>query len=343
MKTFMKCFSGLAVIIFLFAGSPAVADTQHIDQLLESPFIALELNADAETVPAGSPLVIYDTDYPQLNPRMWAAMFLGDEEEGNEVQVEGYNYAIEHDGQFAKYFSDEARIIARYSGDDISVFWDEAQINRQAAGLRTTPEQAAATAADWMALAEKTIGLNGFVPGNCYAMPSLRDWNLKNGFDDDPENGGEADKGCYVVEYIRLLNNLPVAYDRSSGMDELKADTAGDYIQIWINDSGIVLIEGYVRCYNEIRIENLAVDLSRAVEILRENMDFAECFPEKLPCPVTEIGLCYRLVQTHPVSDKSAAAQMEARPAWRFATRINRREQTVFCMFIDAVTGEVLP
>lgn len=87
----------------------------------------------------------------------------------------------------------------------------------------------------------------------------------------------------------------------------------------------------------------LQVTLNEAIEILRQNMDYAECYPEEMPCEITQISLCYRLVQMLPVSDEDAAVKMEARPAWRFASNINRWDQQTFFMFVDAVTGEVLP
>ena len=246
---------------------------------------------------------------------------------------------------FAKYHPEEAWIGLSYFIKDYFRVWEYATIGQQATGLHTTSEQAVDTVQAWMDQFQTALGWEGYILGACYTMPSEKEY-----LDILAAKGITAwredeitTKGCYIIEFVKDLDGYTVAYDISPYMDEHNAYTRGDHIQLFIDDDGIGNVTGYGRSYNATGTESLQITLDETIDILRENMDYAECYPDEMPCEITEISLCYRLVQTLPVSDEDAAVRMEARLAWRFAAGINRWNQQVFFVFIDAVTGEVLP
>lgn len=325
--------------------SAVAAETIHVDQTLESAFLTLHLDADIEKLPQGTPLTVYETDYPPLDAQSWVKMFPDEAIKQVEMFSDKKNLSIEMNEMYAKYFSEEARLGYRYVLKDYFRIWENATVGQQATGLQITPEQAINMAQVWIDKFQDVSGWNGYILDSCYTMPSEKEYyeilaamGIDISYDDEITT-----EGCYVVEYVKNLTGYTVAYDYSPYIDERKADTRGDYIQLFIDDSGIGYVTGYGRSYNAMGTESLQITLDEAIDILRENMDYAECYPDEMPCEITEISLCYRLVQTLPVSDKDAAVRMEARPAWRFAAGINRWNQQVFFMFIDAVTGEVLP
>ena len=58
---------------------------------------------------------------------------------------------------------------------------------------------------------------------------------------------------------------------------------------------------------------------------------------------ISEIELTYRLQPLPDAQEDNAQIELETRPAWRFASSTNRNMDNVFVLFIDAITGEVLP
>lgn len=328
-------------LLMLFCASTAAAETIHVDQTLESMFITLHLDADVENLEKGTPLTIYATDYPMLDAQSWAKMFGGD---ATNVQTDGKSISLKQNGMFAKYFREEARLGVSYSAKDYFEGWAFATKGQQATGLTTTPEEAQTIAQAWIDQLNTTLGWDGYVFSACYTMPSEAEWDEHVGASGFQRKDGSDPSGCYVVEFVKMLGNYSVAYDQSPYWDiSTSPYTKGDHIQITVDDTGIGDIEGYCRSYEVSEMATLQVTLNEAIEILRQNMDYAECYPEEMPCEITQISLCYRLVQMLPVSDEDAAVKMEARPAWRFASNINRWDQQTFFMFVDAVTGEVLP
>ncbi len=341
MKRIRKLLTWVLTILMLSGLPFAAADTVHVNQTLESMFITLHLDADVENWEKGTPLTIYRTDYPMLDAQNWAKMFDGDTAN---VWSNGKSISLERNGMFAKYFSEEARLCIRFSLTDYLIGWAFATEGKQAAGLTTTPEEAQATAQAWIDQLNTTLGWDGYVFSACYTMPSAEEWYDHVGDSGFQRDDGGASTGCYVVEFVKMVGSYSAAYDQSPYWDITTSPyTKGDHIQITVDDTGIGYIEGYCRSYEASETVALQVTLNEAIEILYQNMDYAECYPEEMPCEITEISLCYRLVQTLPVSDENAAVQMEARPAWRFASNINRWDQQTFFMFVDAVTGEVLP
>lgn len=339
MKHIRKICAWVVVLAMLIG--TASAETIHVDQTLESMFITLHLDADVEDWEKGTPLTIYRTDYPMLDAQNWAKMFDGDTAN---VQSNGKSISLEQNGMFAKYFSEEARLCIRFSLTDYFIGWAETSKGEQATGLTTTPDEAQATAQTWINQLNTTLGWDGYVLSACYTMPSEEEWDEHVGASGFQRKDNSDPAGCYVVEFVKMLDNYSVAYDQSPYLDiSTSPYTKGDHIQITVDDTGIGYIEGYCRSYEASETVALQVTLNEAIEILCQNMDYAECYPEEMPCEITQISLCYRLVQMLPVSDEDAAVKMEARPAWRFASNINRWDQQTFFMFVDAVTGEVLP
>jgi hypothetical protein len=135
-----------------------------------------------------------------------------------------------------------------------------------------------------------------------------------------------------------------LAIDAPSAKDDtMSYEFYGDVLQLYVDDGGVFRAEGYCRSYAKVKTEPLNTSLDEAIAILRENMDYVVFYPEGDTTVISEIGLCYRLVQTLPTHDKDVNARAEARPAWRFASCTKRKGQDTFVMFVDAVTGEVLP
>lgn len=339
MKKVRKIILGIIAASLLTTGTVAGAESTYVNEMLESPFLALKLDAEVEIVPEGTPMTIYTTDYPPIDEQSWADMFLPKPADMREaVQIKGKIFSMDQGEISAKYFFDEARLWILYqAGKESFHAWDVAQTNQQAGGMTTTPEQAIEMAQDWIDCLERTLGWNGYVLNGCYTMPTEEEWILSLEKDVDAFSGG------YVVEYRKDLDGYPVAYDISPYLDNTKAIIYGDSIQMDVDEDGIWRVTGYCRCYKPKETQSLQISLDEAIAILKENMDYVACYPTEMPCVISEIGLCYRLVQVLPVSDENAAVQTVARPAWRFASRINRFESTVFFMFIDAITGEVLP
>lgn len=341
MKYIWKSLAWVLAVFMLSGASPAAAEMIHVDQTLESKFLTLHLDADVENLEKGMPLTIYATDYPMLDAQNWAEMFDGD---AASIKYNGRSLLLEQNGVAATYWPKEARLGIRYSLTDHLIAWSDATKGEQAAGLTTTPEEAQATAQAWIDQLNTTLGWDGYVFSACYTMPADDEWDEFFGASELQQNDGSASSGCYVVEFVRMLGDYSVAYDQSPYLDIITSlDTKGDHIQIIVDDDGIVYIKGYCRSYEARETAALQITLDEAIALLRENMDYAECYPEEMPCEITEISLCYRLVQTLPRSDEDAAVKMEARPAWRFASDINRWDQQTFFLFVDAITGEVLP
>lgn len=341
MRKFRSFISTALFIVLLLSCNYVSAETIHVDQTLESKFLTLHLDADVENLEKGTPLTIYATDYPMLDTQNWAEMFDGD---AARIKSDGTSFSLEQLDTYAKYWLKEARLGVRYSLTDHFIAWSDATKGKQATGLTTTPEEAQATAQAWIDQLITTLGWDGYVFSACYTMPADDEWDEYVGASKLQQNDSSTSSGCYVVEFVKVLGNYSVAYDQSPYLDIITSlNTKGDHIQIIVDDAGIGQIKGYCRSYEAREMAALQITLDEAIEILRENMDYAECYPEEMPCEITEISLCYRLVQTLPRSDEAAAVKMEARPVWRFASNINRWDQQIFFMFIDAITGEVLP
>lgn len=323
----------------------------HVEQTLQSPFLKLDLNADVTVYEKGTPLTIYTTDYARSDSAKWIEMFFGsaDADVQDLVQVDEKNRSYYPDIErtyekgdvFAHYTAYETRLYVTYEEFEITRWWSYAQIDEQAQGLHTTPQQAKDIAWDWVNRLDEIIGWDGFKLSACYTMPAVIFGMMPDAQVEESED--ESLLGYYVVEFDRVLSGIPVAHDEPPYTDDTKTDMRSDVIQIYIDDRGIFLVEGQYRSFLEAKNEQLLISLDDAIGILRDHMDYVMFYPEEPNCEIDEMSLCYRLVQTLDTSDKDVNARMEARPAWRFASGVNRHMTDVFVMFIDAVTGEVLP
>lgn len=70
-----KVMAAILTIVSLLT-TAAAAETIHMNQTLESTFLTLHLDADVKNIPEGTPLTIYETDYPPLDAQNWAKFFL---------------------------------------------------------------------------------------------------------------------------------------------------------------------------------------------------------------------------------------------------------------------------
>ena len=340
-----KLIASILFIAVLLTATSAMADTVHIDKTLESMFLTLHLDADVENLSEGTQLTIYETDYPPFDTQSLTDMFLNGQANAQaEVSIDEKDFTIECDEWSTSYFAEDARFVIGYY-KKYSLFWGYETVNQQATGLKTTPEEAINTAQELVDRLKSTLNWDGYTLNVCYTMPSEKDW-LSNVATPEQQESRKGDPiettGYYIVEYVKDIDGYTVAYDHSPYYMDRYVDTQGDHLQIYIDDNGIGYVTGYVRSYNAEKQESLQITLDDAIGILQENMDYVECYPNEMPCEITEIGLCYRLVQSLPASNEDAAVKMEARPVWRFAAGINRNSQATFYIFIDAVTGEVL-
>ena len=116
-----------------------------------------------------------------------------------------------------------------------------------------------------------------------------------------PSNAGEhvedlknyISTGVYLVEYERFLEGIPVARDILPN-----SDVEGDVLQLYIDDSGLLRIEGVCRSYEEQDGAVINISLEDALSILEENMDYINAFPDDGSDEfiIQEVGLCWRLV-----------------------------------------------
>lgn len=330
--------------IMMLINSTALADSVHVEQTLESPFLTLQLNADVEVPDEGVQLSIYESDYARADATAWAEMAApGDASAPGAVLISGWDIKYEGEASSFNYISSESRFDLRYGNIDVPIWWSYAQKDVQATNIDITPQQAKDAAQGVVDRLAQTLGWDGYSFSACYAMPAAQDIPDISPNAIMPDNMYDASKGYYIVEYTHDVGGLSIAYDKSPMLDELYADIYADVLQIYVIDSGIILVEGWYRVFTETGTEPLNVSLDEAIQVLADNMDYVECYPDEAVCEISEIGLCYRLVQTRPTYDPSAGVCMSVRPAWRFASRISRSESNVFFMFVDAVTGEVLP
>lgn len=341
------CLVLLCIQSIAWAGMSALAEeslgeTRHVDEVLESEYVTLILSADVQIPDGALSFPIYTSDYPPVDDALWCEAFFGsadapvtDELEGADLEDEGiarpeFHRVLSMGDIFTLYSAREARLSVSYGSVEYLSDWHAAQEGAQAEGLETTPDEARAAAQIWID-SLRTLGWDGFQISACYAMPAAVLEEPMGAF--------------YIVEFTRELNGIPLAFDYPprSGSIYSQVRLYGDVMKIYINDQGIFRAEGYCRSYSETNTVELSVSLDDAIAILRDNMDYVNASNESSTFEVTEIGLCYRLVQQLPSSDPDVQAKAEARPVWRFSSGINRNQTDTFTMFVDAATGEVLP
>lgn len=352
------------MVTILIASSIAYADdellnatVQHVDTTLDSEFIHLHLNADVVVPDENVSLPIYISDYARADDAKWKKLFFGsadapvkDELAGWDLKQQQVFYPeLEHNysagSLYTKYHAYEARLFVEYKSQNVMVNWHGCKKDVQADGLQTTPAQAKALAQTWIDNLSRGIGWNELTVDTCYAMPASAEdgtpiaaSQLKT-----DESNDKLFPPFYIVECNRKLNSVPVSVDFPPTADCTVISILGDELLIYVNDSGIFRVEGNYRSYQEEKREKLAISLADAMDIVQENMDYLEFIYDRFSYDIPEIGLCYRLVQTLQASDKDVYARTEVRPAWRFASTINRNTCDEFVMFVDAITGEVLP
>lgn len=354
-----KSIAALIVMLVLFAGSAACASIDpnaavvHVEKTLQGSFIRLVLNADVVLPSEKTMRSVYSTDYAMADSANWNEMFFGnanapvkDELVGLDLDSEQiYHPDLEHmvsiGERFTRYAAHEARLFVTYRDVDSTACWGSEKEDAQAVGLQTTPETAKRLAQDWTMALSRLVGWNGLELQACYTMPPF-DHSIM-GVTAKPHTTAPASKGFYIVEYKRVLEGIPVASDKAPYLDETKANIYGDVIDLMIDDEGIFRVTGYYRSYQKEDRIAVTISLEDAIQIVQDNMDYVIFDNEASTFEITEIELCYRLVQTLPTYDRDALARTQARPVWRFATTINRNMFEEFVIFVDAVTGEIVP
>lgn len=319
----------------------------HVSQEMTSPFLHLVIDADVQPVEIGTRLPTYKTNYPSSTKEAWLEVFFGDPQAevvdsfaGKSKEALLSNLITDADRERAYSLGEKS---TRYQSYFCSLFYTAT--NRelvrnvfsmvegaQAEGLALSPEDAIEVAESWIQQLSSNLGWQGFSFAHCYALP-----RGDSSIVEDPLN--YVDTGMYLVEFERYLHDIPVARDVFSF-----SDVEGDLLQLYIDDSGILCIDGICREYTELNAVTIHISLEKALEILHDQMDFVRAFPDddNDGFVIREAGLCWRLIPTLTQDNWDYNAVMEARPAWRFASGICRNQTDVFVIYIDAETGEVL-
>lgn len=322
---------------------------QHVNTELESNFICLRIDADVYIPSTDMPIKIYSTDYAKADDKNWKLMFFGDGNAPVKDELVGLDLNSEQifypdleqmfsiGEVFTRYVANEARLFVTNRDVEITPLWGSEKKDQQAAGLEISPETAKKIAQSWIDDLAHVVGWNDLELQSCYTMPP------NGNFSENNSSNHASTKGFYIVEYRHVLNGIPIAIDKPPYLDETKANIYGDVIDIFIDDNEIFRITGYYReCINT-SASTLAISLNEAIQIIYDNMDYTIYDNNESLFEISEVEFCYRLVQTLETYDIDAIARVQARPAWRFASTINRNMFEEFVMFVDAITGEVLP
>lgn len=339
----------LATLVALFSGQSLAEEAQiHLSERLTSPTISLTLDADVTPVEVGTVLPTFRTTYETTDKAAWLKMFFNDPN----APVEDVIQQIRENGLLTNWIRDPEQeryytmgdISTRFFSSFCSIYYNttnkemmadrySAQKMAQAEGLSCSPEEAIAIADDWLKELKDTLDWDEYAIAQCLTLPA---GDLK--YADNPSN--VITSGIYLIECERLFHGLPVARDQF-----FSSEIEGDMLNIFIDDSGILRVQGPRRAYEVSGEATVQITLDRAVEILQNHMDSVDAYPSEGEdgFTITEVGLCWRLVPILDRSEEDYHAIMEARPAWRFASGVCRRQSNVFVLYIDAETGEVLP
>lgn len=344
----MKSRLFAAVLIgFLMAACSAFAeDTSlvHISEEWTGPSVRLVIDADAVPVAVGTRLPVYETDYAPSTREAWLAVFFGDAHADVMDDLAGksrealLSARITDAGRERAYFlgTRSTRYQAYFCALTYSATAQEiirnipaALENAQAEGVALSPGQARATAQTWIDRFSSVLGWKDFQWTRTYALP------LNDGRTADSAN--YIATSLYLVEYERFLSGIPVARDVLP-----YSETEGDLMQLYLDASGVLRIDGICRSYTAQGSAVVNISLAEALGILKAHAAAVPAFPDDGSFTIREAGLCYRLVPKLQEDDPDCHAVMVARPAWRFASGICRNQTNVFVLYIDAETGEVL-
>ncbi len=352
LRSFAALLIGVLLTIhcaFAEGSIPAEQDDSliHISKEITSPFLHLVINADVHPVETGTQVPIYRTNYATSTKEAWLEVFFGDPQakiidsfEGKSTEELLSNLVTDAECERA-YTSGEKH--TRYQSYFCALVYNatEKEIVRnlsaavegiQVDDLSITPEQAQGIAQGWIDQFSDKLGWKGFLWKDTYALPA-------NAGDHAEDSENYIATGIYLVEYERFLNGIPVARDVLPS-----SEVEGDVLQLYMDDSGLLRIDGICRSYEAQGSAVINISLEDALIILEENMDYIHAFPDDGSdgFSIQEAGLCWRLVPERNGDDMDYHAIMTARPAWRFASGVCRMQTNVFVMYIDAETGEVL-
>ncbi len=350
----MKLYSFVAVLISVvmtvcsaFAEELHMNEPIHISKELTSPFLRLVIDADVTSVETGTRLPTYETNYPPSDREAWLEVFFGDPQAevvdsfaGKSKEALLSNLITDADRERAyslgnkhtRYQSYFCALVYSTTEQEIGRNIPLAIENAQANGIALHPQQAREIAQNWIDQLSSRLGWKDFIWSHTYALP--------------PNDGQAVEHlenyiatGIYLVEYERFLSGIPIARDLLPN-----SEVEGDVLQLYIDDSGILRMDGICRSYAEHGSAVVNISLEEALVILEENMDYISAFPDNSRdgFMIQEVGLCYRLIPKLNGDDIDYHAIMTVRPAWRFASGICRNQTNVFVMYIDAETGEVL-
>jgi len=319
----------------------------HVYKEMTSPFLRVVVDADIQPVESGTQLPTYKTSYASSDKETWLEVFFGDsnaevvdslEGKSNEELLSNLIVDAERERAYSlgekstRYQSYFCALVYNSTRKEMVRNISSAIENAQAEGLIMTPEQAQKIGQDWIDKFSLNLGWKGFSLSRIYALPSNDGAHVEN-------SGNYISTGIYLVEYERFLDEIPVARDILPN-----SEIEGDLLQLYIDDSGLLRIDGVCRSYIEHGSASINISLEEALIILEENMDYVNAFPddERNGFVIREVGLCWRLTPTLTQDNWDYHAVMEVRPAWRFASEICRNQTNVFVMYIDAETGEIL-
>ncbi len=333
-----------------------------LNTVLQSNMVKLIVTADVKLPPRETN--IYHTAFAPLNQdRLKALVF---EEYKSEVlgfkEINGDDERLYHEfflnviteeGIYLGYKDANTNLFISYSGMDgkFKALLDNSnrifgfnnyQINQQAEGILLTPE-AAKQLADHLVSQLGRSGFESMTFSRVITMPpNTSGWENEENF---------KHEGYYMIEYRHMTKEgIPLAID-SFHYPELFDESSDfftqprDHLMVGVDDDGIFIVEGYYHTLISGEKVEVEISIDKAIEILEENMDYVNAFSKdekENVFIIDEVEFCYLQLQAYPHTDLRAGREMIVRPVWRFSSNLNfGNDDSVFTLFIDAITGEV--
>lgn len=320
-----------------------------IDEKYKSEFLTLHLNAQVQAPNVGDQVEIFHSTYATIDSAGFKDFIFGPDARIREDLKSRTPEELKAWG--IRFPEHELYFDAEVNGKPISTRYDVAfcflsirfnEYDRLIDWYHAAPARSDDLPAEMKEAADNFIGgmanlgWDGFQFRDFYKIPG---------------SGGKSTRShkadpFYIGVYSRELNGIPVAVDsvRWSISDDRPIQKA-DEMLVMADGDGIFRIDGCYRRYSSFSVERVCISLEEALDILRKNMDYSPIIrdiPKGEEILIPEIEFCYRLRPLLRPSDPDYEIEVEARPAWRFASKTNRQTYNEFVMFIDAITGEVM-
>ena len=339
----------LLIMIPLFSNGSCLAEEPlqttlvSVKDTFQSEYLTLHLDAAVHAPNVDEAVEIFQSTFAVIDPDRFKAFIFGNDaeviDEWNAMtplqkkqsrmrfpehelyygaQVNGHDISTRYDVH-------NCALSIRFDHADYLLNWYEAEIVPEST-LSTQMEES-----NHYIKGLADLGLDDLTFQNVYLIPQSKIF-------DDPAYRNPF----YIAVYSRMLNHIPVAVDTIRWhIPGITPIYGPDEMLIMMDEDGVFRIAGHYREYKAIATERIRISLADALIILKENMDYAP-IRNQTESTISEIEFCYRLSPVVSPDSLDYNIIVEARPAWRFASKTNRNMESEFIMFIDAITGEVL-